>query len=336
MKKRGVGYACSYMGAMIRFGIHEESNVRVCLHQDGLIDVTSAASELGEGLGMTVQILVSEAFGGLDFNQIQVRLNDSLYPDGMVTAASRQTTMTGMATYQACEVLSSKLKSVACEMLNVPIEQLGWDKGRLIDLKSPDRSVTLQEVANEADRIGIELVALSKFEAPLTTPLDPETGKSNLPISSFSYATVCAEVEVDTVTGEVHVLKLTAGIDSGRIINLEGAESQVEGGLIMGLGFALTEDFIHSRGSPMTTGFYQYSIPSFVDCDEIEVHFVENAPGFGPYGAKGLGESPTVITAPAIINAIYNAVGARIYSLPATHERVVRAIREQCSFAEVE
>lgn len=329
MKKYGTGYACTYMGALIRFGIHEESNVKISLDKDGSIHVASAAAELGEGLGMTLRIIVAEVIGGMDLDQIHMHLNDSNHPDGMVTAASRQTTMTGMATYQACEILSGKIKQVASEMMDISVTQLGWKNGNLIDVKFPTRVVTLMEVAREAHRIGIDLTSQSKFVAPLTTALDSETGFSDLPISSFSYATVAAEVEVDTNTGEVHVVKLTAIMDSGKIINLEGAESQVEGGLIMGLGFALTEDFIHMQGSPMTRGFYQYSIPSFVDCDEINVHFVETAPGFGPFGAKGLGESPTVITAPAILNAIYDATGARIYSLPATPEKVIRALREQ-------
>lgn len=329
MKKRGTGYACTYMGAMIRFGIHEESNVRISLNQDGSVSLASAAAELGEGLGMTMRILTSEAFGGMDLNQIHTYFNDSIYPDGMVTAASRQTTMTGMATYQACETFTEKIKTIACEIMDVPVERLAWEKGKLIDRNNTGHYITLQEIAREANRADIDLTTQSKFVAPLTTPLDPETGKSDLPISSYSYATVTAEVEVDTSTGEVKVLKLTGVIDSGKIINLDGAEGQVEGGLIMGLGYALTEDFIHIKGIPMTKGFYQYSIPSFVDCGEIEVHFVENALGYGPYGAKGLGESPTVITAPAIANAIYDAIGVRIYDLPATPERIIRALRKQ-------
>jgi len=322
MRRRGTGYASTYMGAMIRFGINDESNVRVCANPNGSLSVASAASELGEGLGMT--------FGGLDLDEIHIQLNDSAMGlDGMVTAASRQTTMTGMATYQACEILSAKMTSLASEILDVPPEKLTWMKGVLVDMDHLDRSVSIQEIVKEANHVGIELVSQSKFVAPLTTPLDPETGKSTLPINSFSYATVAADVEVDTDTGIVQVLKLTAVMDSGRIINIEGAEGQVEGGLIMGLGYALTEDFIHKKGIPMTRGFYQYSIPTFVDCGEIEVHFVEDSLGFGPYGAKGLGESPTVIAAPAILNAIYDAIGVRVYSLPATPERIIRAIREK-------
>ncbi|MDD5367853.1 MAG: molybdopterin-dependent oxidoreductase [Anaerolineaceae bacterium] len=335
MKKLGTGYASTYMGAMIRFGINDESNVRVSVNPDGSLLVASAAADLGEGLGMTLSIIVSEAFGGLDQDQIHLLLNDSAKaPDGMVTAASRQTTMTGMATYQACETLSAKLLSLASEILDVPTEQLSWIGGLVVDKNQPEHFISLPAMADEAKRVGIELVTQAKFVAPLTTPLDPETGKSELPINSFSYATVAADVEVDTDTGVVQVLKLTAIMDSGKIINIEGAEGQVEGGLMMGLGFALTEDFIHTKGIPMTRGYYQYSIPSFVDCGEIEVHFVEDSPGFGPYGAKGLGESPTVITAPAILNAIYDAIGVRIYSLPATPERVIRALREHKAVVE--
>ena len=120
-------------------------------------------------------------------------------------------------------------------------------------------------------------------------------------------------------------------MNSGTIINPEGAEAQVEGGLVMGLGMALTEDFKHQDAIPLVKGFTDYAIPTIRDCPEIDIYFVENAPGFGPHGAKGLAEAPTVAAAPAILNAIYDAIGVRIYDLPATPERIVRALRDQQS-----
>jgi CO/xanthine dehydrogenase Mo-binding subunit len=310
--------------------MHDESGVKVYINGEGVVSLVSAVSELGEGITMTLAMIVSEAFGGLDLDQIKLNLNDTTdAPDSGLTAASRQTTMTGMATHIACESLSDRLRSITSELLDVSPDQLRWENGALTDSKSSERAVSLQEMAAEAQRIGIELIVEEKFVAPPTVDLDEETGQGGTPINSFSYATVFADVEVDTDTGDVKVLKLTSVNDAGTIINLEGAEAQVEGGLIMGLGFALTEDYIYNNAVPATKGFTEYTIPTMLDYPEIETYFVESAHGFGPYGAKGLGELPTVSAAPAILNAIHDAVGVYIHNLPATPERILRALREQ-------
>ncbi len=332
MKRQGTGFACTYMGAMYRFGLLDQAAAQLSVTPDGRLRLTSASAALGQGFHMTMAMLVSEEFGGLGLDQIDVILTDTaLGPDGGITAASRQTTMTGRATHLAACTLAAKLKLQASEMLDVPPEQLVWQEGRLIDSLSPKKSIGLSELAYEADRTGISLTVQESFTAPTTTPLEAETGQGGTPISSFSYVTTVADVEVDTDTGEVQVLKLTSVHDSGTVINLEGAEAQVEGGLMMGLGMALTEDLKQQDAIPLAKGFTDYAIPTVHDCPEIEVHFVESAPGFGPHGAKGLAETPTVAAAPAILNAIYDAVGVRIHDLPATPERIVRALRDQQS-----
>lgn len=332
MKKRGTGFACVYMGAMYRFGLFDQASAQITVTKNGRLLLTSASAALGQGFHMTMAMLVSEEFGGLALDQIDVILTDTaLGPDGGITAASRQTTMTGRATQNAASSLAAKLKLQASEMLDVPPEQLVWNDGLLIDSQNPETSISLAELALEADRIGVSPTMQGSFTAPSTTPLDPETGQGGTPINSFSYVTTVADVEVDCETGQVQVLNLTSVHDSGTIINLEGAEAQVEGGLVMGLGMALTEDFKHQEAVPLVKGFTDYAIPTIHDCPEIDVYFVETAPGFGPHGAKGLAEAPTVAAAPAILNAIYDAIGVRICDLPATPERIIRAMRDQQS-----
>lgn len=335
MIKRGAGYACVHMGAMYRFGLPDQAAVRLVVTSEGKLLLTSASATLGQGFGMTIAIIVSEEFGGIELDQIEVILTDTAHGlDGGMTAASRQTTMTGHATYLAAQSLATKLKQIASEILDVHPEQLDWERGLLVDRLSPERFVQLIELALEAERMGIDTVVEESFAAPTTTPLEEETGQGGTPINSFSYVTTIADVEVDTETGEVEVLKLTSIHDSGTIINLEGAEAQVEGGLIMGLGMALTEDFKQQVGIPAVRGFTEYFIPTTLHCPELEVHFVQDASGFGPYGAKGLGEAPTASAAPAILNAIYDATGVRIRDLPATPEHIVRALRNQQTLSE--
>ena len=186
--------------------------------------------------------------------------------------------------------------------------------------------IPLVEVLDQARRENPNLQASGRFSAPPTTAVD-EWGKGE-PINQFGYATHVAEVEVDTETGEVFVLKISAYHDAGRILHLKGAEGQVEGGIAMGMGFALTEEFLQSQGHPVNVGFTNYLIPTVVDAPEIKSNFVYTEIPMGKLGVKGLAEIPTATIAPAIANAIFDATGARVTCIPATPERVLAAIQE--------
>jgi CO/xanthine dehydrogenase Mo-binding subunit len=144
---------------------------------------------------------------------------------------------------------------------------------------------------------------------------------------AFSFAAQAAEVEVNTLTGEVRVLRVISANDVGRAINPLGLQAQVEGGVIMGLGNALTEHFIVKDGHVITDRLARYRIPSIVHAPEIISIVVEAPTKDGPYGAKGVGEIVSIPTIPAITNAIYNAVGIRIDSLPVDQEQIAQALR---------
>jgi xanthine dehydrogenase molybdenum-binding subunit len=144
---------------------------------------------------------------------------------------------------------------------------------------------------------------------------------------AFSFAAQAAEVEVDTLTGRVHVLRMIAAHDVGRAINPLGLQGQVEGGLLMGIGNALTEKFIVEDGKVFTDRMARYRIPSIMDSPEITSIIVEHPTAEGPYGAKGVGEIVSIPTTPAITNAIYNAVGVRVDSLPVDQEQIVAAMQ---------
>ena len=160
-----------------------------------------------------------------------------------------------------------------------------------------------------------------------TTTYDPRTGQCD-PHITYGYATQIALVEVDTETGEVDVLKLWAAQDMGRAVNPAMAIGQIGGGVHMGLGYALTEEFIQQEGLVRTPSFAEYQIPTVLDMPlEIVPLIVEVAEPTGPYGAKGLGEMTTLPTAPAVINAIHDATGGWITALPATPEKVLALIR---------
>jgi CO/xanthine dehydrogenase Mo-binding subunit len=156
--------------------------------------------------------------------------------------------------------------------------------------------------------------------------MDPETGQGK-PFSTYVYATQIAEVEVDTETGQVDVLRVVAAHDCGTAINPMLVEGQVQGGVAMGLGFALSEEMVFENGVQANPGLTDYLLPTMSDMPPVDVVIVDNYDPTGPFGAKGVGEPTLVPTAAAVLNAIYDAVGVRLYSLPATPEKVLRALQ---------
>ena len=145
--------------------------------------------------------------------------------------------------------------------------------------------------------------------------------------AAYAWATQVAEVEVDTDTGIVRLLKITAAHDVGRVLNRLGIEGQIEGGIVMGQGYALSEDLLVEDGMIRNPNFRDYKLVTAPEIPEMDVSFIETMDGEGPQGAKGVGEAPAICIAAAVANAIYNATGTRIYALPFTPEKVYRALR---------
>ena len=326
MIKKGTGISCAFQGTNTHFEHLDVSRVLLQVSGDDKLILHTAASDVGQGLEATLLTIVSDAFGGFPVEHIRWSWSNTNAPDGGVTGASRQTTMTGNALHNACVELKKILSSVAAEMMDVPPEQIEF-YGEFVK-SSSESQLSLSELFQQARKEGRSLEVLGEFHAPHTTKLD-ERGKGN-PISQFAYATCVAEVEVDTETGEVKVLSISSYHDSGRILSRKGAEAQVEGGVVMGLGYAATEDLMAIGGEPVNLGFTNYLIPTVHDSPglAIKAHFVDNPLSMGELGVKGLAEMPSTVVTPAIINAIFNATGARVTRLPATPERVFDAIQE--------
>jgi CO/xanthine dehydrogenase Mo-binding subunit len=325
MKKRGIGFASGWQGVNYHFGHPDVSTVRLELTADLRFRLGVAAADLGQGIPETLVVIASEVLGVPAGWIDQVDPDTAATPDGGATGASRQTAMTGNATLIAAQKMMELLKSIATEILDEPPEQIAMQAGVLIGASG--RSVTLAEIVEEAARIRRPLVVYGTFKAPPTENLD-EHGQG-YGVNQFSYATFVAEVEVDTDTGEVRVLRVDTFVDAGRIVRRMGAEMQVEGGLVMGLGHTLTEEFKQKEGWPLTDSLTTYLIPTACDAPlVITSQFVEEpAPAFGELGVKGMAELPLVPIAPAIISAIYDATGVYVTELPATPERVLKALR---------
>lgn len=329
MKKRGIGFGSGWQGANYHFGHPDVSAVQIELGDDLIFRVGVAAADLGQGIPETNAIIVSRALGDIPPDQIiMVDPDTAATPDGGATGASRQTFMTGNAALIAARNMADLLKTIAAELLDTPPAEVELRSNVVYGREG--RAVTLAELVAEARLIGQSLVVTGTFKGPPTEPLD-ERGQG-YGVNQYSYATYVVEVEVDTDTGEVEVLHIDAFIDAGKIIRRMGAEMQVEGGAAMALGHTLTEEFKQREGWPETDSLATYLIPTAYDVPlNIRSTFIEKPTSFGDLGAKGMAELALVPVAPAIINAIYDAVGVYVTELPATPERVLMALQNRSS-----
>jgi xanthine dehydrogenase molybdenum-binding subunit len=242
-------------------------------------------------------------------------------PDGGPTTASRQTYVTGNAARHAAQTLRQAVAATLAEKYDQPPDKIRFIEG-LAQVNG--HTIPLGEVVKEMRAEGREPRALYEYWAPATKPL----GQGGDMHFAFSFAAQAAEVEVNILSGEVDVLRVIAANDVGRVINPLGLQGQVEGGVMMGLGNAITEHFIVEEGRVFTDRLARYRIPSIVHTPEINSIVVEHPTAEGPYGAKGVGEIVSIPTTPAITNAIYNAVGVRFDRLPVDQEVIVKYLKE--------
>jgi selenium-dependent xanthine dehydrogenase len=314
------GIACAYKNTGLGGGAPDKSEAEVEAFEDGTIEVRTAAADMGQGIAHVVAQCAAEEMH-MAYNRVKVLLCDTdLTPNGGPTTASRQTFVTGNAARLAASTLREAITRSAAEMMDVAPEKIYYEEGLL---RSNGHSVEIGEVVGWMKANGLSPRVKHSYLAPQTQPL----GTGGDMHFAFSYATQAALIEVDTETGEIHVLKVLSSTDIGRAINPLMLQGQIEGGIIMAMGNCLTESFIIEDGVPWTQLLARYKMPSIKHTPEIISRLVEHRSSEGPYGAKGVGEIPSINTTPAICNAIYNATGVRIYSLPVDQDALVRALR---------
>ena len=319
-KVRAWGIAVGYKNTGLGGGAPDKAGAEVELYPDGCLEVRTSSAELGQGLVTVLQMIVAEEFNQ-PLEAVRVLVMDTdLTPDGGPTTASRQTYVTGNAALHAARTLRQAVTATLAEKYDQPPDHIRFIEG-LAQVNG--HAIPLGDVVGIMRSDGHEPRALYEYWAPITQPL----GKGGDMHFAFSFAAQAAEVEVDTLTGRVHVLRMIAAHDVGRAINPLGLQGQVEGGLLMGIGNALTEKFIVEDGKVFTDRMARYRIPSIMDSPEITSIIVEHPTAEGPYGAKGVGEIVSIPTTPAITNAIYNAVGVRVDSLPVDQEQIVAAMQ---------
>ncbi|MBS1249589.1 MAG: Aldehyde oxidoreductase [Chloroflexi bacterium] len=316
--RMGVGLS----GMWYRFG--KSGSLKIEAHaelaKDGNFIIYCSAPDYGQGSNTTMAQLSAEALGVPRERVSVINADTALAPDSGIQGASRATYFVGSAVCQAAKVLKTGIFSTAAEMLDCPPNALVLDTDQVrCAQKTSPTGIDLSAVAQEMERIGKSRRVPGIFD--LSPNFPKETRPEYVPL--FVTGAQVAQVTVNTRTGEVTVPRLAASHDVGRAINPLDAQGQIEGAVLMGLGTALMEEYLPGK----STGFSDYYIPTTMSMPKITVELVEVPSFLGPFGAKGLGEAAIMPTAPAIINAISRAIGARVRAVPATPERVLQAIQ---------
>lgn len=317
----GWGVACAYKNTGLGGGAPDRSDAEVEAFDDGMVEVRTSSADMGQGLISVLAQCAAEELG-VPYRNVRVLLSDTdKTPNGGPTTASRQTYMSGNAVRLAAANLREMLSKVVAEELDCPPDTLRFEEGLV---RHNGSRMTFGEAVQHAKQQGLQARVLQQYYGPKTQPL----GTGGDMHFAFSYATQAALVGVDTMTGEVKVVKILSATDVGRAINPLQTQGQIEGGIVMALGNCLTEQFIVENGVPWSTLLARYKMPSIKHAPEIISYLVEHPTADGPYGAKGVGELPSINTTPAICNAIFNAVGVRVYSLPVDQDALYRAMHD--------
>jgi CO/xanthine dehydrogenase Mo-binding subunit len=317
MKNVGFGHA-----------IPESAGAIVRLNASGEVQLCVTHHEYGQG-GWAGQIKIASDELGLPIDRIAItRPDTAITPRTGPTTASRQTFLTGNAVVMACRALKEEVFGRAAEVLDVAPERLSLQGSRVLDRES-GKAVELME-------LGGQFVVERRYTSPPTDQmLEDEAShygeadfRSLVTHVMYSYTTQVAMVEVDPRTGEVKVLKIIAANDVGKALNPQIIKGQMAGGVMMGLGYALSERFQIEQGVNLTDSLHKVRVPTADQAPEIVPVIVEVPHPFSPQGMKGFAEAPSLATAPAILNAIYDAVGVRIRDIPADKEKVRVALEQ--------
>ncbi|MCP4683302.1 MAG: xanthine dehydrogenase family protein [Desulfobacterales bacterium] len=323
--KRGIGLGAMWYG-IGNTGVQNPSTAKIEMDQKGRITLFTGCADIGQGSTTTLTQIAAEVLG-ISPEAIFVVVGDTkLTTNAGATSASRQTYISGNAVKNATDKLASVLLTQGADKLKVSKTLLEFGDHCLHVSGNRDKSVDFAWLAKRIHKKGGSLSWQGYFD-PETIPLDPETGQG-APYGTYAFACQLAFVEVDVLTGEINVKKIVAAHDVGKAIHPENVIGQICGGVAMGVGFALMEEFEYGK----TQSMKDYHTPTCADMPEVVSIIIEDSEPTGPFGAKGVGEPALIPTAPAILNAVSNALGKRIYSLPASLERVLKASIESGHF----
>ena len=327
---RGLGLACSHYVSGSAKPVHWSGEphavVNLRLDFDGGITVLTGAADIGQGSSTLLVQIVAEVLA-LPLARIRVIAADSaLTPKDNGSYSSRVSFMVGNAALRAAQEMKRLLLAAAAKRLKVAVEDVEWE-GECCRVAGTDRMVEFAGAVEQALADHGPLTVTGTWSAPPETQGGKFRGAAVGSTAGFSYAAQVVEVAVDEDTGVVRVERVWAAHDCGFAINPLAAEGQVQGAVWMGMGQALSEESSYHEGLPLRPNMLDYRIPTSVESPPIDVKLVESHDPLGPFGAKEASEGALHSFAPALTNAICDAIGIRLTELPASPDRVLEAIQ---------
>jgi len=326
-EKLGIGIACGYKNVGLGSNIPDKAGARISLESDGKFLVRHGAADMGQGADQVVATITSHILG-IPLSQIRVHTGDTREdPHGGMTTASRATFVTGNAVKLAAEGIRELLWNAVASEFQVAQEKLIIKDGKFINSETGREYISLVNLASEETGFNYE----ARYDAPQTQPppdhveTHPEIPKAPLHFA-YDFGAQAVILSVNETSGVVQVHKVIAAHDSGTPIIYKNVIGQLEGAVIQGLGYALSEVYQIEEGIPKSTSLRDLGLLRFRDLPEIVAIPITDPHPKGPLGAKGMGELAITPTAPAVINAIHDALGVWVHELPATKERILEAI----------
>jgi CO/xanthine dehydrogenase Mo-binding subunit len=326
VKRRGIGVALMYHGNSTSRGAPDYSAAYLMVNKDGTVRYRTGITEIGTGTHTGHMQIVAEILGiPMDYIHLE-SVDTSAVPDSGPTHASRGLARGGAAAMVAAYKAREGLNAVAAELLACSPDDIEIVDAQAFSRKNPEKKISFKDLAREAYERGVNISHTGYFRAPKNV-FDQQKGQGQA-YANYTFASHVVEVEVDTETGEVKVLKITPAYDIGFAINPLLIEGQIHGGIAQGLGLAVMENVIIENGVVRNPNLMDYLIPTSMDMPEIDKPIlIEKAYRLGPFGAKGVAEPPLIAMPSAIANAVYDAINIRIRDLPITPERVLMAIK---------
>ncbi|MFC1945213.1 xanthine dehydrogenase family protein molybdopterin-binding subunit [Chloroflexota bacterium] len=307
--------------------------VHIQIHEDGTIELRHGSDEIGQGANTVLAQIAAEEFG-IPMDRMRVVCGDTANVPFSASgaSASKTTFYSGNATRLACQDAKQQIFALAAPLLKALPHELETTDGKVFVKNMPERFVRIPALFWPGPLYkGGEIVGKGVYSHKMT-PMDPETGQIEKMMAFYLYGANAVEVAVNIRTGEVRVLKVGSAWDMGQLVNPKLCEGQIEGGLSWGIGMALGEGLKVDKGRVLNPNFRDYKIPraaQMPDRENMKSFFVMALHNEGPYGAKGVGEGTNTAAAPAINNAIFNAIGVRLYELPLTPEKILRHLKEK-------
>ena len=326
--RTGRGLACYQQSYGRLTFLHDTSEAWVGVEMDGTVVVRSGVTDIGAGQVSALGQIAVEVLGVTLDNVVIYNSDSAVTPLAGTTTATRALYMTGNAAKQAAEGLRARLAERAAQEFGVAPDEIDMAFNEVFVIDKPEKTMPLVELVRKCAAEGIHRSELAIFRAPFGNFLDPETGQGQAH-PDYAYGAHAVEVSVDVETGEVEVLKSVAAHDVGQCINPAAVEGQIQGGAQNGQGYALSEEMLYEEGRLVTPSFSEYLMPTAMDMPKVECIILESRSGVGPFGAKGIGEPAMTAVAPAIANAVADAIGVRVFEMPITPERVVTALQQR-------